>query len=87
VNRWLFFFFFALFCGFAIESYFQRSRSDLVIDEDKVSLLLVALAVNKKTKATTTDLDGRYTISVKEGEKLRFSYLGMPNPVLLIITI
>lgn len=84
MNKWLLFFFFALFCGLTTESYAQKSISGVVLDEDKVPLFGVTVAVNGTTRATTTDLDGRYTISANEGEKLRFSYLGMADFIALV---
>lgn len=51
--------------------------SGQVTDEEGEPLVGVTVTVLGENRGTVTDVEGHYTISVKEGDRLRFSYLGM----------
>lgn len=50
-----------------------------VSDEEGEPLIGVSVLVQGKAQGTTTDLDGRYSISTAQGSKLVFSYVGMTS--------
>lgn len=47
-----------------------------VIDEKGEPLIGVAVQVKGTSRGTVTDLDGQFTLDVKEGDILEFSYIG-----------
>lgn len=47
-----------------------------VYDESGLDMPGVAVLILGTDKGTTTDVDGRFTLRVRAGEKLRFSFLG-----------
>jgi TonB-linked SusC/RagA family outer membrane protein len=56
--------------------------SGVVTDENGEPLIGVTITSSSK-KATVTDIDGRYSIPVNQGEQLTFSYVGFVSQTLL----
>ncbi len=58
----------------------QRSVSGQVVDSKKVAVIGAAVMVKGTTTGVTTDIDGRYTLSVTGANAtLSFSYIGMKS--------
>ena len=51
--------------------------SGVVTDESKATLPGTTIIVKGTQKGTTSDSDGKYTISAKTGDVLQFSYVGL----------
>ena len=54
----------------------EKPVSGTVVDQFAVPLPGVSVVVPGTTRGTQTDFDGKYSISVSEGEVLQFSYIG-----------
>ncbi len=54
----------------------EKTVSGTVLDEQGMPLPGVNVIVEDANRGTQTDFDGNYSISVEEGERLEFSYLG-----------
>lgn len=50
-----------------------------VVDDESEPLIGVSVLVEGTTQGTATDANGRYSIRVKRGDKLRFSYVGFAS--------
>jgi TonB-linked SusC/RagA family outer membrane protein len=70
---------FALFCALLMQVGYaqQKTVTGLVTDDTGQPLPGVTVLVKKTTRGTQTDLDGRYSIQVAQGEVLVFSYIGL----------
>ena len=55
---------------------FDKVVSGQVVDADGLPLPGVTILVEGSTYGTQTDFDGYYSIKVRNGERLRFSYAG-----------
>ncbi len=53
--------------------------SGIVTDESKATLPGTTIVVKGTAKGTTSDSDGKYTISAKKGDILQFSYIGLES--------
>lgn len=73
MKRILILFFFTLTTLYAQE----YEVTDTVTDDAKDPLPGVSIVIKGTTKGTQTDFDGKYTIKVKNGDILEFSYIGM----------
>ena len=51
--------------------------SGIVTDESKATLPGVTIIVKGTKKGTTSDIEGKYTMSAKPGDVLQFSYVGL----------
>lgn len=78
-------FFITLFCLLSVELAFaQTSLSGIVVSaDDNEPLIGVTVKVNGTNDGTVTDVDGKFTVRVKEGAKLTVSYIGMKSKVVL----
>jgi len=65
-----------LFCGVLQVKAQNRQISGTVTDENGDPIPGVTVLVEGTTAGTITDLDGKYHLSVNEGAKLVFSYIG-----------
>lgn len=67
-----------LLCWFSLLTYAQSGLTikGVVTDLDENPLVGATVAVLHSTVGTITDLNGNYTIAVKEGQTLEFSYIG-----------
>lgn len=54
----------------------QITASGIVLDETGEALIGVSVQVKGTTNGTVTDLDGRYSLPVQQGQTLAFSYVG-----------
>ena len=54
----------------------QKSASGLVVDENDQPLIGVQVKIDGTTMGTVTDIEGNFTINVKSGDVLLFSYVG-----------
>ncbi|GAB6121511.1 SusC/RagA family TonB-linked outer membrane protein [Dysgonomonas termitidis] len=52
------------------------SVSGKVVDETGEALIGVSVVIEGTTQGTITDVDGNYSINVKQGQSLKFSYVG-----------
>ena len=66
--------FFLTAFGFA-----QEKFSGLVTDATNTPLAGVSVQVKGSTKSTSTDFDGKYTIVAKQGDVLKFTYVGLDS--------
>ena len=73
MKRILILFFFTLTTLYAQE----YEVTGTVTDDAKDPLPGVSIVIKGTTKGTQTDFDGKYTIKVKNGDILEFSYIGM----------
>jgi TonB-linked SusC/RagA family outer membrane protein len=64
----------------------DKTIAGSVTDQDGVPLPGVSILVVGTTNGTQTDFDGNYTISAREGQRLRFSYIGQKTTEKLIGT-
>ena len=64
--------FFVTAIGFA-----QEKVSGIVTDISNTPLAGVSVQVKGSTKATATDFDGKFTIVAKQGDVLKFTYVGL----------
>ncbi|QTE23689.1 SusC/RagA family TonB-linked outer membrane protein [Polaribacter cellanae] len=62
----------------------QKEIKGIVKDTQGNPLLGVNILVKGTSKGTQTDFDGKYTISVNNGDKLVFSYLGMREKTITV---
>ncbi len=69
---------FLLSC-FSLTGYAQIAVEGTVTDKAGEPLAFVTVAEEETTNGTTTDLDGRYKLTVDEGAILRFTYVGMQD--------
>ncbi|MCK8143086.1 TonB-dependent receptor [Flavobacterium sp. I-SCBP12n] len=58
--------------------------SGIVTDESKASLPGTTIIVKGTTKGTTSDFDGKYSITAKIGDVLQFSYVGLETKTVTI---
>lgn len=56
--------------------YAQKKLNGVVLDEQDMPLIGATVAFSGKTGGTVTDMDGKFTLKVKVGDKLTFSYIG-----------
>ena len=56
--------------------YAQKTLNGVVFDEQDMPLIGATVAFSGKTGGTVTDMDGKFTLKVKVGDKLTFSYIG-----------
>ena len=54
----------------------QQEVTGTVLDANRQPLIGVTVKVPGTPRATVTDMDGNYSISVNRGEKLEFTYIG-----------
>ena len=59
-----------------LSAYAQSQLSGTVKDEFGEPIMAVSIFVQGSTNLVTTDLDGNYTITVKNGDVLEYSFLG-----------
>ena len=58
--------------------------SGVVTDESKATLPGTTIIVKGTTKGTTSDFDGKYTMTAKIGDVLQFSYVGLETKSLTV---
>ena len=56
--------------------YAQKTLNGVVLDEQDMPLIGATVAFSGKSGGTVTDMDGKFTLKVKQGDKLTFSYIG-----------
>lgn len=56
--------------------YAQKTLNGVVLDEQDMPLIGATVAFSGKPGGTVTDMDGKFTLKVKVGDKLTFSYIG-----------
>ena len=56
--------------------YAQKTLNGVVLDEQDMPLIGATVAFSGKTGGTVTDMGGKFTLKVKVGDKLTFSYIG-----------
>ena len=73
-------------CIFSAHDVMAQSKtvSGTVIDETGAPMIGLTVIVTGTTNGATTDLDGKYQISVPDGGSLTFSYLGYETQVVAI---
>ena len=57
----------------------QFTVKGVVTDENDEYIAGVSVLNSNSKQYATTDLDGKYTIKAKEGDKLTFSFVGMQS--------
>jgi len=77
---WLFFLFPAYAAG-------QVKVSGIVYDFSRQNVLEAVSVLSTAGGGTMTDVNGRYTIIVKEEDSIWFSYLGKPTPKFAVLSI
>lgn len=76
--------FFCLFCLQSLEAQNAKTVTGTVTDETNEPLPGVTVVLKSTTGGVLSDADGKFTISVAEGNTLVFSYLGMqPQEVVI----
>ncbi len=68
--------FLILMCSFATSAFAQKSVRGVITDESGAPLPGVGVIIKNASTGVSSDLDGRYTIQVKQGEVLVYSSLG-----------
>lgn len=64
-----------------LSAYAQSQLSGTVKDEFGEPIMAVSIFVQGSTNLVTTDLDGNYTITVKKGDVIEYSFLGKKSYV------
>lgn len=73
------------FCLFSFQLYAQQMTvSGRVSDEADIELVGVNIIVKGTNKATVSDLEGKFSLSVKKGDVLVFSYISYETKEVLI---
>ncbi len=74
--KWIF----TLLLAFSMQfSFAQEKTVTGVVSDDKGTLPGANVVIKGTTKGVETDMDGKYSIKVKQGETLVFSFIGMQN--------
>lgn len=73
---WLFMMFFLFGMGLTANAQTQNKLSGTVSDQSGAPLIGVTVMINGSKDGTVTDIDGRFSVLVKEGDYLDFSYIG-----------
>jgi TonB-linked SusC/RagA family outer membrane protein len=63
----------------------QRITGTVVAEEDGLGIPGISVLVKGSTKATITDLDGKFTIDAKAGETLVFSLVGYKQQEMVVV--
>ncbi|MCG9793247.1 TonB-dependent receptor [Flavobacterium algicola] len=71
-----------IFCG--VMSAQEIRILGIVTDDTKSTLPGTTVMVKGTSKGTTTDLNGKYTISAKMGESLQFSFIGLETKTIKV---
>jgi iron complex outermembrane receptor protein len=58
--------------------------SGVVTDESKATLPGTTIIIKGSQRGTTSDIDGKYTISAKTGDVLQFSYVGLESKNVIV---
>jgi iron complex outermembrane receptor protein len=58
--------------------------SGIVKDKAGITLPGATISVKNSQKSTTSDIDGKYSIKAKDGDKLQISFLGMETKLLTV---
>lgn len=72
----------AVVLAFSAEA--QNKITGQVLDENDQPAIGANVIVSGTTQGTSTDIDGRYTLSVKKGSTLIFSYLGYKSQEIIV---
>jgi TonB-linked SusC/RagA family outer membrane protein len=59
----------------------QRTVTGVITDENNEPLIGVTVVIVGTTTGAVTDLDGRYSVQVRPGEQLQFSFVGMQTRI------
>lgn len=62
--------------------YAQKTLNGVVLDEQDMPLIGATVAFSGKSGGTVTDMDGKFSLKVKQGDKLTFSYIGYQTKTL-----
>ena len=62
--------------------YAQKMLNGVVLDEQDMPLIGATVAFSGKSGGTVTDIDGKFSLKVKQGDKLTFSYIGYQTKTL-----
>lgn len=63
---------------FTMTAYAQNvTMTGTVVDTDNLPLIGVNVVIKGTSTGTTTDLDGKFTLTGENGQTLVFSYIGM----------
>ena len=65
----------------SVTAFAQNQLSGTVKDEFGEPIMAVSVFVQGSTNYVTTDLDGNYSITVKNGDSIEFSFLGKQTEV------
>ncbi|AWG21706.1 TonB-dependent receptor [Flavobacterium faecale] len=71
-----------IFCGIVTAQ--DIKVSGVVTDDSKGTLPGTTVMVKGTSKGTTTDVNGKYTISAKMGESLQFSFIGLETKTIKV---
>ncbi len=66
-----------------IESSILKEVKGTIIDENETPLMGVSIIIKGTNRGVTTDFDGNFSIKIKDGEILVFSYLGYKTTELI----
>lgn len=61
-----------------------RKITGVILDENNDPVIGATILIEGTSKGTTSDLDGKFTLEAKSGDKLSIKYLGYKTAVLLI---
>lgn len=75
---------FFVFCLSTLVSWSQSTISGTISDESNNPLIGVSITIKGTNTGVTSDFDGKYQISVKQGQVLEFSYLGFVSQAIVI---
>ena len=74
MKKFLFYLIFIFSAGLTAQ---EIKVSGVITDDSKATLPGTTIVVKGTSKSTTSDIDGKYTISAKIGATLQFSYVGL----------
>ncbi|AUC77487.1 SusC/RagA family TonB-linked outer membrane protein [Olleya sp. Bg11-27] len=75
-----------LFLAFVVQITFAQDKtvSGIISDDNGLPLPSATVVVDGTSTGISTDFDGKYAIKAKVGDKLKFSYVGYSNKVIVV---
>ncbi len=82
MQKRLLLFFVAMLIGVATAVAQQTVKGTVISGDDGLPIVGAAVIVDGTTRGTITNIDGEFSLQVDEGEKLKFSFIGMETQIL-----
>src|SRR5690606_6681244 len=76
-KKWTVLFLVLLYAAIGYSQGDQKTVTGTVIDEDGIGIPGVNVIIKEKSRGVVTDFDGKYSVEVRPGDVLHFSFIGM----------